>query len=181
MVKKKINKKKNKDEAKVTPRTRTERVFTAPDIWNPLDIWDEATRFINNDPWFSPWWGHWGWKTPRAGILSDSDNKLIPIDIVDNGNDYKIIAEVPGVSKKDLEIHVSPENIRICGNIQSEITKEDEGYVRKERTYSTLCRSLSFPDEVDPDKSEASLKDGILEINITKIDHKQKAKKIKIK
>ena len=177
MTKKKITKKKEK--AKITPKT--ERVFSTPDVWNPFDIWEEASRFFNNDPWSSPWWGHWGWKVPRAGLLSDSNKKIIPIDIVDKGKEYHIVAEVPGVHKKDLEIHVTPENIRICGNIESEITKEDEGYIRKERTYSTLCRSMIFQDEVDPDKSEATLKDGILQIKIPKKENKYRGRKIDIK
>jgi HSP20 family protein len=179
MVKKKINRK--KDAVKLTPNKRKEKVYTTPDIWNPFGLFDEATKFFSNDPWFSPWWGHWGWKIPRQDIFSETTNKLIPIDIVDKGKDYKIIAEVPGVSKNDLEIHVTPDNIRICGNVESEITKEDEGYIRKERTYSTLCRTMSFPDQVDPDKSEATLNDGILEIKISKKDYKNNVKKIKIK
>ena len=75
---------------------------------------------------------------------------------------------MPGVSKRDLEVSITDNNISICGETKTEIEKEDEGYVRRERSYSTLCRSMAFPQEVNPDKAEAILKDGILEVKVAK-------------
>jgi hypothetical protein len=41
-------------------------------------------------------------------------------------------------------------------------------FVRRERTYSRIHRSLAFPEEVIPDRAEATLKDGLLEVRIPK-------------
>jgi len=57
---------------------------------------------------------------------------------------------------------------RICGETKTEVKDDSEGYIRRERSYSTLCRTMTFPEEVNPDKAEATLKDGILEVKVAK-------------
>jgi HSP20 family protein len=96
------------------------------------------------------------------------DMKEIPIDIIDTGKEYKIVAEMPGIAKDDVEVTVTKSNVSICGKMETESKEEDEGYIHQDRSYSTMCRNIIFTEEVNPDAAEATLKDGILKIRIHK-------------
>ena len=142
-----------------------------PTLWNPWEVFDTMDRWFFDDPW-RPWWqrrpGQPMLRSPWLDIWPETDMKQTAVDIVDTGKAFKIVAEMPGVSKHDVDIEVTPTSIRICGECKSETEAEEEGYLRRERSYSSLCRTMPFPEEVDPHKAEANLKDGILEITVTK-------------
>lgn len=144
---------------------------TTPIVWNPFDIMESMDRFFWDDPWRPMWQRRLGSMVPNNFLFDrwlEPNLKQTSIDMIDTGKEYKIVAEMPGVDKKDIDISVTDNNINICGNVKSDTKEENKNYVRRERSYSTLCRSMSFPEEVNPDKAEAVLKDGILEINIPK-------------
>ncbi len=151
-------------------KTKPEKT-TSPAVWNPFDVMDAMDRWFWEDPWTLNWRRRWGSLVPRDKWYDrwlEPDTKQTAIDIIDTGKEFKVIAEMPGVSKRDLEVSITDNNISICGETKTEIEKEDEGYIRRERSYSTLCRTMAFPQEVNPDKAEAKLKDGILEVRVAK-------------
>jgi len=76
---------------------------------------------------------------------------------------------------------VTPQTISICGATVTIIRKEAEGYVGRERGYSSLCRYLRFPEDVNPDKAEDVLIDGILYINVSKKNPKKIEKRVPVK
>ena len=174
MVKKHVKKvsSKRKPEAKMKK---------APTIWNPFNILEDVSRAFMNDPWVSPWWGNWIWRQPKGSFLSDAVTKFVPVDLIDTGKEYKVLAEMPGIDKKNLEVSVTETNISICGRTETEVKNEQEGYIHRERSYSTLCRNLRFPEAVNPDKAEAMLTDGILEVKIPKKKSTGRGKVVTIK
>ena len=89
-------------------------------------------------------------------------------DLVDSGKEYRVHAEIPGISKENLNITVAARGIEIEGEAKTDIEEEKEGFVRRERSYSKVHRSLPFPEEVIPEKAEATLKDGLLEVRVPK-------------
>jgi len=160
----KINTKKEKKQTqKDTNKT--------PVVWNPWDILESFDRMFWDDPW-APFWNRRRWGlTPRNKLydqLFDVDTKITAVDMTDNGKEYKIKAEMPGINKNDIEVNVTENQISICGETKMETKEDDEGWIRRERSYSTICRTMPFPEEVNPDKADATLKDGILEITIGK-------------
>ena len=102
------------------------------------------------------------------GLWLAPELREIPLDVVDKGNEYQIIAEMPGIDKKDIELSVTSRELRLCGKNETNHEVKNEEYVRHERGYSMLCRTLAFPEEVDPSKAQASLQEGILQVNIQK-------------
>ena len=170
MVKKK--EKKNKPTmGKKTPPSKpvpTPMASPTPPVWNPFDVIENMERYFWEDPWTPIWWRRWPTLTPWAERWLESDTKYTPMDMVDMGKEYKITAEMPGVEKKNLDVNVTENAISICGETNIEGEKQHKGYIRHERSYSTLCRTMGFPEEVNPDKAEATLKDGILEITVSK-------------
>ncbi len=161
-----------------TPLKRT----TTPTVWNPFEILDNFDRFFMDDPWTPLWWKNRRPLVPWSGHWIEPDTRITPLDLVDTGKEYKVIAEVPGVLKNDLEVNITENTISICGETKTETKDQDEGYIRHERSYSTLCRNITFPEEVNPDKAEATLKDGILEVKVSKkTPTTGKGKKIPVK
>jgi len=161
-----------KKEKKINIKTKKEKKTTpdktaTPVVWNPLDIMESMDRFFWEDPWTPFWRRRWGGLIPNEKWF-DTDKKITAIDMIDNGKEYKITAEMPGVNKKDIEVNITPNNISICGETKTETKETDEGWIRRERSYSTICRTMIFPEEVNPNKADATLKDGILEISVTK-------------
>ncbi|UCF13726.1 MAG: Hsp20/alpha crystallin family protein [Thermoplasmatales archaeon] len=161
-----------KKEKKVSVKTKKSKKIptkkpSKPIVWRPLDLLTNMDRFFMDDPWVTSLWGSWPY-IPWSERWNEPDMKISPLDLVDTGNKYKIITEVPGVSKKDLDVNIIPSGIRICGETKNEEGVEGEGYVRRERRYSTICRNIAFPEEVNPDKANATLEDGILEVTVSK-------------
>ena len=156
-----------------------------PSIRNPWDLMDNMDRWFWEDPWTPIWKRRFSGLTPAEQIIDrwfDSDKRITAIDMIDTGKEYKIKAEMPGISKKDVEVNITTNNISICGEIKAELKEDNEGWVRRERSYSTICRTMVFPEEVNPDKADATLKDGILEILVKKkTPTKNKGRNIPIK
>jgi HSP20 family protein len=89
-------------------------------------------------------------------------------DLIDAGKEFCVRAELHGITKENLNVTVTARGVQIDGEAKTDIQKEKEGFVRRERRYSKIQRSLSFPEEVIPQKAEATLKDGLLEIKVPK-------------
>ncbi len=166
MVKKKdgkLNVGKNK-----VKKTATTKPSKTPIVWNPFNIMDNFDRIFMEDPWKPFWLQQRRPFIPWYETSYEKDVKITPLDLIDTGEKYKIIAELPGIQKKDLKVNVTDNSISICGETKSDTKKDDEGYLRRERSYSTICRNIRFPEEVNPDKADAKLNDGILEITVNK-------------
>jgi HSP20 family protein len=108
--------------------------------------------------WMRPW-------SPWFELLEVREPST---DLVDAGKEYRVHAEIPGVPKENLNITVTARGIEIEGEAKTEIEEEKERFVRRERAYSRVHRSLAFPEEVVPDQAEATLKDCLLEVRIPK-------------
>jgi HSP20 family protein len=140
--------------------------------WRPADYLQERDRMFRDfsrgslqelfggmlGPFMRPW-SPW-FELPEVREPST--------DLVDAGKEYRVHAEIPGVPKENLNITVAARSIEIEGEAKTDIEEEKEGFVHRERTYSKVHRSLAFPEEVVPDKAEATLKDGLLEVRIPK-------------
>jgi HSP20 family protein len=88
-------------------------------------------------------------------------------------------AELPGVTEGDLEISVVGNELSIKG--QRTTSLGDEAlYHRQERGVGAFSRVVTLPVEVDPDKVEATLKDGVLTIRLPKAES-AKPRKITVK
>ena len=94
---------------------------------------------------------------PLTNLTEDKDN-------------YYVRAELPGVKSDELDIQVTGKNLAISG--ERKIAAEEEGarYHRREREAGTFSRIIGLPDEVDTDKIDAKLKDGILTVVIAKAE-----------
>ncbi|PNX53187.1 MAG: hypothetical protein BV458_05780 [Thermoplasmata archaeon M9B2D] len=151
--------------------------------WGPFRVPTHLESLILDDPWVHPWMQKRGWRNICSGLLFGNRVKEAPIDFKETKKQYEIYAEIPGVSKDKIEVHVTPHNLAIKGTVKIENEKEVEEYIWKERGCSTIARAIHFPDEVTPDNAKAELEDGVLKVTVPKksMNLEEKGKRILIK
>ncbi|MDN5358812.1 MAG: hypothetical protein PWP76_655 [Candidatus Diapherotrites archaeon] len=90
------------------------------------------------------------------------------VDVVDEGDKFRIVAEIPGVNKEDLDVRIMEDSVVI--RAEKKMDKEDKGknYYVRERGYTSYYRTIALPEPVVPEKAEATYKNGVLEIVVPK-------------
>ncbi len=88
-------------------------------------------------------------------------------NLLEKGDRFEVQAEIPGLAKEDLTIKIQGNYLEISGK---RAVAAPEGYKahRNERAETSFSRSFTLPDEVDAEKVEATLKDGILHLSLPK-------------
>lgn len=107
-------------------------------------------------------WDHW--------FRAESE-LLHPVhmNISESDNALTVDAEVPGFNANELKISLEPRRLTVSGKRQ--ITKEDKKkgtMIYSEQCSSELLRVIDLPSEIDPTKSTATLKNGVLELHLPK-------------
>lgn len=158
-----------KDEKHVTvSSSKNEPKSTEIAPWRPDPLVTDLDRFFDDFRAFeSPFAG--GWLAPRRRLLQALSEIRHPYaDLIDSGHEFRVVAEVPGIPKEKLDITVTERSIKIEGEAKTDIKEEKEGYVRRERAYSKVSRTLAFPEPVIPGKAEATVNNGLLEVRVPK-------------
>jgi HSP20 family protein len=118
----------------------------------------------------------------------DNDSNMLTgawspaIDVREETDRYIVIADVPGIDPKDIEITMENGVLTIQGERNYETTDEDKdsGYRRVERAYGKFFRRLALPDVADAENISAEGKNGVLEISIQKSEQ-AKPRRIEVK
>jgi len=103
------------------------------------------------------------------------------VDVYDVKDKIVVKAEIPGVSKEDLNIYVDENSLRISGQTRRENEFTDENAFHSERYYGSFSRTIPLPAEVKSEQAEASYKDGVLSVILPKAEpSKNRGRKIDI-
>lgn len=103
---------------------------------------------------------------PRGNF---EDLSLLPsIDIVDEKDKYKIVAELPGMGEEDINLSINNGLLTIKGEKSTSKEDKDKSYMSREINYGFYERSIPLPETVDVDKAKASFKKGMLWVTIPK-------------
>ncbi len=116
----------------------------------------------------------------REENIFDEEEGQLAVDVYQDNGNIVIEAPVAGVSIDDLDVDITPESVVIKGKRERYGKEDKRDYFVQECYWGKFSRSVILPEEIDTDRSAASLKNGILKIVLPKAD-KKKAKKIKIK
>lgn len=122
-----------------------------------------------------------------AGGLKSAGTDFNPsLDVSETDKEIRIVAELPGVAEKDVEVTLSGDVLTIKGEKKSEKDekKEEKGrtWHRTERSFGMFQRSMRMPRDIDPAKVAADFKDGVLTVTLPKpVELQQQTKKIEIK
>lgn len=100
---------------------------------------------------------------------ADSGAWLPPVDIYEEGNQFVLAVDLPGVDPKAVEITTEQGVLTVRGQRQDERRESTEGFRRIERTRGEFQRRFSLPDSADTQNITAKATNGVLEIVIPKL------------
>lgn len=149
-----------KRETKHAPAKTEQR----PGLLRPFE---EMERWYES---FAPralWRGFPDWTALQSASFA---HRMPAVDMIDRDKDVLVRAEVPGVRKEDISISVSDSALTIKGHTEHEEEKRREDYYYHEISYGDFTRRLELPAEVDAAKAKATMRDGVLEIELPKIE-----------
>ncbi len=102
------------------------------------------------------------------------------LNLTDDGNNFYVRAELPGVDPESLEISVVEGQLLIRGERKIEPEEQKAGYHRRERESGFFRRTMTLPARVDPGKVSADMKNGILTVVLPRSEE-AKPRKISVK
>ena len=119
----------------------------------------------------------------RSDYFSKIQNKVWTpnFEVLDIDDLYILRADLPGLTKKDVNIEVSDNIVTISGE-RNDINNNESEYRYSEFSYGTFSKSFTLPDDAIAEKIEAKMKDGVLTLSVSRMKAvKPKVKKISIK
>ncbi len=139
-----------------------------------------------------PVFGRNSWMPDVFNDFFDNDfmgraNATAPaINVKESDTEYTVELAAPGLKKEDFNVNIDKDgNLHI--HMESKNEKKDEDkkshYLRREFSYSKYEQTLLLPDDVDKEKIEAKVNDGVLTVNLPKMEHKEEKsmKQIEVK
>lgn len=110
---------------------------------------------------------------PAAGVFPLTN-------VTEDKDNYYVRAELPGIKSSDLDIQVAAKGISITGERKIPEEGNNVRYHRREREAGKFSRSINLPEDINADKVDAKLVNGILTITIPKAE-KAKPRQISVK
>lgn len=92
----------------------------------------------------------------------------VPVEIEETETGFTVIAKVPGLSEKEVEVGVGPRSLCITGKRVETLEEKDENGVSTERRSRKIFRAVDLPSEIDPTEAIATITEGTLEVKLTK-------------
>ncbi len=165
-----------------------ERATPAPLPPAASDIWQSFQSEM--DRLFDPFWRrgfgfpslHRAFSFPTPWRYEAEGVPAPAIDFTENEKTYRVTAELPGMSEKDIEVQLSGDVLTLKGEKHQEKEEKAENYFISERRFGSFQRSFTLPDGVDRDKIEAGFEKGVLMITLPKkAETVKEQKKIEVK
>jgi HSP20 family protein len=103
--------------------------------------------------------------------------KPVPVEIGETDDQLIVRADVPGFKEKEIEVRVEPHCLIISGKREQSREQTKQKTLYSERRSDEICRLIDLPTPIDSDKVRATLRDGTLEITLSKA---HSAKKIPV-
>jgi len=108
-----------------------------------------------------------------------NSSSLPAVNIREDEKAFYLELAVPGMDRKDLRIEVKDDVLTISSEHKEERQEDLEGFRRREFSYSSFCRSFYLPEDVNGEKIGANYRDGILNVEIPKLEEEKKKEKIR--
>lgn len=153
-----------------------EAPMTTTEGWSPIAA---LQRDINH--MFEQLWS--GERLPTMFSEEQMGAAFPTVEITEGEKDIEVSAELPGMSEKDIDISLNAEGnmLMIKGEKKFEKEKKDRDYYRAERSYGSFRRTLPLPCSVEADRTNATFKNGVLEIKMPKAEETKGTKHIEVK
>ena len=136
--------------------------------WDPFEMFDEMQQEM------ARFWSQALPIAPRAITrplrrMSIAPTNWMPtIDVYEKDNRLMVKAELPGMNKEDIDVHIDQGDLVIKGERKLEREVKDEDFYRMERSYGSFYRRVPLGFDADPSQVSAKYNDGVLEVSIPK-------------
>ena len=109
-------------------------------------------------------------------FFTRNDNKMMKTDIKENDNNFELEVDLPGFNKDNIKMTIDDGYLTINAKQETNNDEKDEHgkYVRRERYYGECSRSFYVGDDVKPEDITANFKNGILTLEVPKLENKGK-------
>ena len=102
-------------------------------------------------------------------VRAEREAVSIKLDVAEKEGAYVVKAEIPGVSKDDIQVSIEGNQVTIGAEVKRESEKkEGERVLHSERYYGSAFRSFTLPSELDEEASTAKYENGVLELTLAK-------------
>lgn len=107
------------------------------------------------------------WLTPMLDKAQLPQGVWSPqVEMFERGNQLVLRADLPGLTKDDVNVELTNDGITIEGERKNEHEEKGEGYYRSERSYGRFYRRIPMPEGVKAEDANASFSNGVLEITM---------------
>ena len=93
---------------------------------------------------------------------------LPSMDVSETDNAIEIVAELPGLEKKDVELNLADNVLIIRGEKKNEREEKNKDYHLVERSFGSFSRSVELPQGVNPEDISAEIANGVLKVTVKK-------------
>lgn len=148
---------------------------------NPIrGLQNDVNRLFNDffgDLSFPSWDRFLGDRFPSALSM-----KMPALDLRESEKAYTLVAEVPGMQAKDIQVSTADGCITLAGEKSEAHETRDKDYIRQERNHGSFRRVIPMPADADIDNVKAEMKNGLLTLTITrKAEDSTKSRKVDIR
>jgi HSP20 family protein len=105
---------------------------------------------------------------------------LPQVEVFERNGKLNIRADLPGLSKDNIDVDIRNDAVVIRGERQQEKEENEEGYYRSERSYGSFYREIPLPSGVNPEEAKATFRDGVLEVTMPARERQPRSRRIEI-
>ncbi len=106
--------------------------------------------------------------------------RFVPIEVVEDENELKVLADVPGFPPKDITVQLESNRLLIRGKTEHSQERHKGNLSYSERLGNEIFRVVNLPAEVDSERANAVVHDGVLELTLPKSET-AKSRRLQIK
>ena len=131
--------------------------------FDPFREMRRFNRLMSNPLWVGQRWGD-----PMEGDDEQpSDIWSIPMDVRRDDQALTVSASLPGFAAADVEVSISPDRVlSVKASRQSEVTRESEEYLMRERRTGNFSRAIRLPSDLKLDDAAVALDNGVLTVTV---------------
>lgn len=119
-------------------------------------------------------------RSSASWIDEDEKDGELTVDVYQTADMIVIKAMIAGVRPEDLDISITRDMVTVKGKREEERIAKDDDYFMRELYWGSFSRTITLPEEIDVDESEAIEKHGLLILKLPKLDKKRQSK-LKVK
>lgn len=134
----------------------------------------------NNDfDWLNNWFDDNFFNTP---VMAQTTTTAPAVNVKEDNKQYVMEVAVPGLKKEQVNMSIDKDGY-LTLSIENKNEQKDENkkehYLRREFSYTSYRQSYALPDNVDADKIEANVADGVLKVVLPKVEKKEEKEHVK--